>query len=104
MRVIIDNNALEGIKAFYRAAMATHITLDEYTVVNKINRLFDAIEDLGNSPNKYPKARHIKKWIEQGCRDFVFEDLHTAYKIVQLDTGERIVYVIDVCHSLLYHD
>lgn len=105
MRVVIDDNALDGIKEFYRASMEEHITLSEQTVVEKVNRLFDEIAQLGVFPNKYPKARYIKRWINQGCRDFVFEDLHVAYKVVKLkETGEQIVYVIDVCHSLHYHD
>lgn len=104
MRVVIDDNALAGLKDFYQASMTAHATLDEVTVVNKINRLFDQIEELGLFPDKYPKARHIETWIQQGYRDFVFEDLHVAYKVIRLDTGEHVVYVKDVCHSLLYHD
>lgn len=104
MRVLIDDNALEGLKEFYQAAMNEHVTLDEDTVVRKINRLFDGIKQLGVFPDKYPLARYKAEWIKQGCRDFIFEDLHVAYKIVRLTTDEKVVYVIDVCHSLLYHD
>ena len=105
MRVVIDDSALDGIKEFYRASMTEHITLSEQIVAEKVNRLFDEINQLGIFPGKYPKARHIRRWMQQGCRDFVFEDLHVAYKVVRLqETGEQIVYVIDVCHSLLYHD
>lgn len=48
MRVFIDKTVHEKIVDFYEAAMQSHITLDEATVIRKIDRLYDAIESLAS--------------------------------------------------------
>ena len=44
MKVFIDKEVHLQIEAFYKAAMEHQITLDEATVIKKIDRLYDAME------------------------------------------------------------
>lgn len=104
MRVIVDRTVVPKLKEFYANAIKQHITLTEETVHAKMDRLLDAVETLGDFPEKYPFARHKSDWLAKGYHDFVYEDIHLAYKVVLLDTDEEVVYVADACHSLLYHD
>lgn len=104
MRVVIDSLVVPKLKEFYAQAMKQYITLTEETVLAKIDRLLDAVQSLGDFPRKYPFARYKSEWISKGYHDFTYEDIHFAYKVVLLDTGEEVVYVADVCHSLFYHD
>ena len=40
-----------------------------------------------------------------GYHEFIAEDFHFAYKIYTIEeTGEQVAYVVDACHSLLYHN
>ena len=103
MRVFIDNAVHEQIEAFYEKALQRHITLDEATVVRKINRLYDALESLETCASIYPLARLKAEWIEKGYREFICEDFHFAYQIYALDDNEEIVRVHDAVHSLLYY-
>ena len=103
MRVFIDKEVHEAIMSFYRAAMAHHITLDESTVLKKLDRLYDAIESIGNYAEIYPFARLKADWISKGYHEFICEDFHFAYKIYRLEDGEEIVRVHDAVHCLLYY-
>lgn len=104
MKVVVSPQAYAALEDFYTVAIDTHPTLDEETVLRKIERLENALQRLGYFPYSCPKVRYRKKWIEEGCRDFVFEDLHAAYKIVKDKHETKYVFVVDVCHSKLYHD
>ena len=103
MRVFIDKNVHLQIESFYEAAMTHHISLDEATVIKKIDRLYDAMESLGTYAEIYPIARLNPEWISKGYQEFICEDFHFAYKIYTMDDGERIVWIHDAVHSLLYH-
>jgi hypothetical protein len=103
MRVFIDKEVHLQIESFYEAAMAHHITLDEVTVIKKIDRLYDAMESLGTYAEIYPIARLNAEWISKGYQEFICEDFHFAYKIYTMDDGEKIVWIHDAVHSLLYH-
>lgn len=103
MRVYIDKTVHEEIMSFYRAALAHHVTLDEITVMKKIDRLYDALESLGDYAGIYPHARLKPDWISKGYQEFICEDFHFAYQVCQLEDGERIVRVHDAVHSLLYY-
>lgn len=103
MRVFIDKAVHEEIVSFYEAAMNHHITLDEATVLKKIDRLYDAMESLGTYAEIYPIARLRSDWISKDYQEFICEDFHFAYKIYVLEDGERIVRVHDAVHGLLYH-
>lgn len=103
MRVFIDKEVHDEIMSFYMAALSHHITLDEVTVLKKIDRLYDALESLGDFAEIYPYARLKADWILKGYHEFICEDFHFAYQIYQLEDGERIVRVHDAVHSLLYY-
>ena len=104
MRVFIDRRVEVAIYDFYEAAMSRHITLDEQTVLNKENRLYAALQDLGKHPRLYAPARFLDKWKDKDFLEFICEDFHFAYQVMTLETGEEIVYVFDACHSMLYHN
>ena len=104
MRVFIDKEVHRQIESFYEAAMAHHITLDEATVIKKIDRLYDALESLGTYAEIYPIARLKSDWISKGYQEFICEDFHFAFKVEQMISGERIVIVHDAVHSLLYRE
>ena len=56
MEVYIDNRVHEQILSFYEAARSKYITLDEEVIIHKMERLYAAIDSLG----QYPLAR-LKK-------------------------------------------
>ena len=90
MIVRIDKNVHVQIAEFYAISMALHPTLDEVTVEKKKSRL---------------NARYKQAWIDAGYKEFIAEDFHFAYRIYKIEeTGELVAYVIDACHSLLYHN
>lgn len=66
MKVFIDKAVHEEIVSFYEVAMNHHITLDEATVLKKIDRLYDAMESLGTYGEIYPIARLKADWISKG--------------------------------------
>lgn len=103
MEVYIDKEVHEELVSFYQAALRHHEALDEATVVNKISRLYNALDSLGDTAEIYPGARLKKDWISKGYREFLCEDFHFAYQIYELDDGERIVRVHEVVHSMSYH-
>ena len=102
MEVYIDKEVHEELVSFYQAALRNHEALDEATVVNKINRLYDALDSLSETAEVYPKARLNEDWISKGYREFLCEDFHFAYQIYELDNGEKIIRVHDAIHSMLY--
>lgn len=104
MQVIIEKEVTTAITDFYAVSMMLHPTLDRQTVVNKANRLYDAIEAIGLMPNIYPKARLKQSWIDAGYQEMIAEDFHFAFRVEQMPNGEMGVVVYDACHSLLYHD
>ena len=103
MRVFIDKKVHLQIESLFVAAMEYYMTLDEATVIKKIDRLYDAMESLGTYAEIYPIARLKQDWISKGYQEFICEDFHFAYRIYVLEDGERIVRVHDAVHSLLYH-
>ena len=103
MEVYIDKEVHEELVFFYQAALKKHETLDEATVVNKVNRLYDALDTLSETAGIFPRARLNEDWILKGYREFLCEDFHFAFQIYTLDDGESIVRVHDAVHSLLYH-
>ena len=103
MEVYIDEEVHKKLISFYQAALKNHEALDEATVVNKINRLYDALDSLGDTAEVFPIARLKEDWISKGYQEFLCEDFHFAYQIYDLDDGEKIVRVHDVTHSMSYH-
>mgnify|MGYP003290251302 CR=1 FL=1 len=104
MRVLVDNQVNVVLREFYKKAMENHITLTRETVHAKINRVRSQLHSLGDYPSKYGFAEYKLDWKRNHYRVFVVEDIHFAYKVIKLRSGEEVVYVIDACHSLLYHD
>ena len=105
MIVRIDNAVHEEIENFYAISMLLHPTLDETVVQAKKARLYAAIRSLKDYAYIYPSARYKRAWIDAGYREFIAEDFHFAYQIFLIgETGETVAYVIDACHSLLYHN
>ena len=105
MIVRIDDNVHVQIVEFYAISLALHPTLDEAVVERKKTRLYAAIRELENYATIYPLARYKQSWIDAGYHEFIAEDFHFAYKIYTVEeTGEQVAYVIDACHSLLYHN
>ncbi|MBR1426250.1 MAG: hypothetical protein IJ581_02235 [Paludibacteraceae bacterium] len=105
MIVRIDKNVHVQIAEFYAVSMTLHPTLDEATVKRKKERLYAALRELGSFATIYPPARYKQAWIDAGYHEFIAEDFHFAYTIYTVqETGESVAYVIDACHSLLYHN
>ncbi len=103
MKVIIDKKVQTSIQDFYDAAMERHITLSYTSVIDKMNRLYDSLEDLGKIPSLYAKSRLKEDWVKAGWREYICEDFHFAYEICTDDDGEDYVWVHDAVHSLLYY-
>lgn len=102
MRVIIQNRVFLVVTDFYAVSMNLHPTLDRATVVKKVNRLFDAVDCLGQFPTIYPKARLKQSWMDADYREMICEDFHFAFKVEELEDGEQVAVVYDAVHSLLY--
>ncbi|MDE5612971.1 MAG: hypothetical protein K2I90_13275 [Odoribacter sp.] len=60
MRVFIDKEVHVLIEQFYDYALLKHKALDEIVVLKKIQRLYEALERLGECARIYPFAR-LKK-------------------------------------------
>ncbi len=71
MKVIVDDVVVKEIDSFYSAAMSRHITLSEETVMAKKKRLIEALESLSDYYFIYPKARLIRKWIENNWQELL---------------------------------
>lgn len=104
MQVLISRNVHLVIEEFYDIALQRHPTLDEETVIRKMQRLYEAMEALGKYAHIYPLARYKSEWLKKGYKEFICEDFHFAYIIVENEYGEDIVLIEDACHSLLYHN
>lgn len=102
MRVLIAPAVHEVIADFYEIALQRHAALDEITAIKKMNRLYEAMESLGQYARIHPKARFKKEWIENGYYEFIFEDFHFAYYIAEDEFNNEILIIEDACHSLLY--
>lgn len=68
MKVIVDNQVDISIHRFYAASMLLHPSLDEQTVINKVNRLYDALKSLERFPYSCPLAQYKKEWREKKSR------------------------------------
>ena len=104
MKVIIEAQVQESLRQFYDASLILHPSLDETTVTNKINRLYEAINSLRLFPYKHPISTYNRTWIANGYRDLVFEDIHIAYEIAEFEDGVVFVHVVDAEHSFLHHN
>lgn len=105
MKVYVDPWVDEVIKSFYLKSMMLHPTLDEGTVVNKVNRLYDSIErDLCTFPYKYALAEYREAWRIAGYRDYKIEGFHFAYQIYEEECNNAYVVVMDACYDKDYHD
>ena len=102
MKVYIEQTVHNQVEQFYEEALLKHSALDELTIIKKIQRLYDALEALGDYAYIYPLARLKDDWIKKGYREYICEDFHFAYQIYIMDDGERIVRIHDAVHSLLY--
>ena len=102
MKVYIEQVVHYQVEQFYEEALLKHGALDKLTVIKKIQRLYDALEALGDYAYLYPLARLKSDWIKKGYREYVCEDFHFAYQIYLLDDDERIIRIHDAVHSLLY--
>lgn len=104
MRVIVKDTVYQAVEDFYVAAMEKHPTLDIQTVLNKEERLYNALRTLGRTYYLYSESRYVPDWKRKGYLDFIYEDFHFAFRVVVLPSGEMVVSVEDARHSLLFHD
>lgn len=104
MRVIVRDKVYEALDDFYAASLKKHPSLDLQTVLDKEERMFQALQTLGEDYYLYHEPRYVLDWIQKGYADFMFESFHFAFHVVVLPTGEMVVAVEDVRHDLLFHD
>ena len=104
MQVLISRSVHHAIEDFYDIALQRHPALDEETVMRKMQRLYDSMEAVGKYAHIYPLARYKNDWIKKGYKEFICEDFHFAYRIVENEYGEELVLIEEACHSLLYHN
>ena len=89
MKVIIEEQVHQAILEFYAISMRLHPTLDEETVLAKVERLIGAMYDLGKHPFIYEET--------------IVEDFHIAYRVETDEDGEQYVAIYDAVHSKLYY-
>jgi len=104
MRVVIDRQVDAAIHDFYWASMFLHPSLSLETVSAKVNRLYDAMEQLKRTYSIYPAARLKRSWIELGYREMIVEDFHIAFRLEIDADGDVYIAIHDAVHSLLYHN
>lgn len=104
MKVIIEEQVRLSILEFYAVSMQLHPTLDEPTVMAKVERLIGAMRELDKFYFIYPVARLKQSWIEAGYKEMIVEDFHIAFRIETDEEGDRYIVVHDAAHSLLYHE
>ena len=104
MRVIVRDTVYQAVEDFYVAAMNNHPSLDIQTVLNKEQRLYNALQTLGRTYYLYKETRYVVDWKRKGYLDFIYEDFHFAFRVAVLSSGEMVVSVEDARHSLLFHD
>lgn len=104
MKIFIYPIVHQIISDFYDYALQHHDALDEITVNKKIDRLYDAMESIGRYACIHPKARLKQEWIDNGYYESISEDFHFAYFVAEDENGEDVAVIVDVCHSLLYHN
>ena len=100
--VRIEDEVFEDIKDFYEHSLKKHPTLDETTVLNKEQRLIEALKQLGKyALTDHRVVRHIP-WAQKGYKDYYIEGFHFGYKIETLPSGERVVVVYEALHELMF--
>lgn len=104
MRVVVKAKVQESLDEFYEISMRLHPSLDEVTVMKKMERLYASLEVLGRNPYLYTPAQYKKEWKEKMYRVYSVENVIFAFTIALDDSGETYVLVHDAVHSLLYHD
>ena len=103
MKVIIEEQVHQAILEFYAISMRLHPTLDEETVLAKVEWLIGAMYDLGKHPFIYADARLKKSWIAAEYKETIVEDFHIAYRVETDEDGEQYVAIYDAVHSKLYY-
>lgn len=73
-------------------------------MLKKEERMYNALQTLGNTYYLYREPRYIVDWKRKGYLDFMYEEFHFAYRVAVLPSGEMVVSVEDARHSLLFHD
>lgn len=102
--VYVDQQVHDCIEAFYEYAKLHYITLDEITVLRKIQRVYDELHRLGDYAGSYGNARLKKDWIKKGYKECIVEDFHFAFQLYQNEHNQPLVYIHEACHSLLYYE
>ena len=104
MRVIIKDTVYSAVEDFYVAAMEKHPSLDLQTVLNKEERMYKALQELGETYYLFNESRYVIDWKRKGYFDFMYEGFHFAFHVAVLPSGEMVVAVEDARHDLLFHD
>ena len=104
MKVYIENQVVETLWDFYLKSLAIHPALDYPTIINKIDRLENALLDFATYAEVLHHEPYILGWKDKGYLDFICEDFHFAYRIYHLPNGEKVLRFHDVVHSLLNHN
>jgi len=101
--VYVDQQVHDCIDAFYEYAKRHYISLDELTVMQKVERIYNELYRLGDYAHCYGYARLKKDWIKKKYKECIIEDFHFAFQLYRNEYDEVIVYVHDASHSLLYY-
>ena len=103
LEVRIEDEVFEDITDFYEFSLKKHPALDEATVLNKEQRLMQALNDLGTyALSDHKEVRHIP-WIRKGYKDYYVEGFHFGYRIEILPSGEKVVVVYEALHELMFY-
>ncbi|MCQ2310867.1 MAG: hypothetical protein MJZ64_03855 [Paludibacteraceae bacterium] len=104
MKILVEPLAEQSLLDFYAQSMRLHPTLSEETVHTKIDRLAIAVKEFARYAHITHKEPFRLDWKELEYCEFIYEDIHIAYKIERLVSGEEIMHIYDAVHSLLNHN
>lgn len=104
MIVYVDDKVYDVLDHFYEVSMRKHITLDYQTVLNKIDRMEQAMHDFAEYAESFHRTPYRRDWQEAGYYEYTFERFHFAYKVYSLSNGEKVLYYHDAVHETLNYN
>lgn len=104
MKILVELLAEQALQDFYLQSMRLHPSLSEETVHTKVERLRIAVNTFAQYAHISQKEPFRQDWKNNGYYDFTHEDIHMAYKIERLDSGEEVLHIYDMVHSLLNYN
>ena len=104
MIVYIDQKVYDVLDRFYEVSMQNHVALNYQTVIAKIDRLEQAMNEFAEYAEVFHREPYRNDWRKAGYFEYDVERFHFAYRIYQLPSGEKVLYFHDAVHDTLNYN